>query len=401
MKTHYGLIEGIIELTAWVMGKSKMPFITLVEDGDWRPWIPKYENQTTKLGHETYACTVYGAQTQIEILEKFLYGKEPNYAERFNYNLIPIDPKKGGVDPHVTYNNIQEVGLVDQKYLPMTNTLEEYMDKSDITGSLLAKGLYWLKQNDFQHEELWERGRRPQNYKQLIRKALLTCPVALSVDAWILGPNGQYISDGDGKNTHWFCALHMNDDGSIDGIDTYNFFEKTLHPDHDIHIAKRIWLNRRTKTASKSMIQLLQEVIKSLTMKKTLLQHAQDSLGIDITPDDMIPDTVACAITMSTLLRKVDPTFPLVAGSWTLWDILEHRADYARVVVPTPGTIIISPTGTGNGTIPGHVGIFMEDMTIASNDSNTGKFMKNYTLNTWMERYGKKGGFKSYLYKKV
>lgn len=389
MKTQYGLVEGIIELAAYVMGQNKIPWVPFNESGDWRPWIPKYENQTTKLGHETNACTVYGAQTQIEILEKFLYGKEPNYAERFNYNLIPIDPKKGGIDPHVTYENIRSVGLVDQKYLPMTDTLEEYMDKSDITGSLKAKGLYWLKLNDFKHEELWKRGARPQNYKQLIREALLTSPVALSVDAWILGPNGQYISDNDGRNTHWFCALHMNDDGSIDGIDTYDFFEKTLAPDHDIRIAKRIWLNRRTKTASMSMIQLLQEVIKRLTMKSTLISVTLDNLNSDLDPLNIVDNEVACAITVSRLIQKIDPTFKDITGTWTLWDTLKKHPRCTKLLQPEPGAIIISPTGTGKGS--GHVGICLENGTIASNTSYgpyAGKLTINFTQDTWRKRYG-------------
>lgn len=136
------------------------------------------------------------------------------------------------------------------------------------------------------------------------------------------------------------------------------------------------------------------------TPKKTLLQLCEESIGIDITPEDTYPDMVSCAITVSTLINKLDPTFVKVAGTYTLWDMLAHRADYERVTVPSPETIIISPTGTGNGSIPGHTGIFLRDGVIASNDSQTGKFLKNYTLDTWKKRYVDKGGFKIYLFKK-
>ena len=44
--------------------------------------------------------------------------------------------------------------------------------------------------------------------------------------------------------------------------------------------------------------------------------------------------------------------------------------------------------------MPGHTGVILANNVIASNDSATGKFIKNYTLDTWAERYVNKGGFK-------
>lgn len=144
----------------------------------------------------------------------------------------------------------------------------------------------------------------------------------------------------------------------------------------------------------------LLSLLLSLKSMKPLVQVCKENLGIDVTPDDLIPDMVACAITASTLINKVDATFPKVAGTWSMWDILEHRKDYIRVTDITPGTIIISPTDTGNGKIRGHVGIYLEDEKIASNDSMTGKFIVNFTTETWKKRYVDLGGFKVFLYRK-
>lgn len=134
---------------------------------------------------------------------------------------------------------------------------------------------------------------------------------------------------------------------------------------------------------------------------KTLLQVCEEHLGIDVTPSDLIPDTVACADTITTLIRNVDKTFPLVSGTWTLYDILEHRKDWKRVTEPSPETLILSPTGMGGSSMIGHVGIFLKDGVIASNDSTTGKFMVNYTLDSWTKRYKKQGGLPIFLYKRV
>lgn len=137
-----------------------------------------------------------------------------------------------------------------------------------------------------------------------------------------------------------------------------------------------------------------------LSMKKTFIQTCNAALGTDVTPDDLVPDTVACAITVSTLIAKLDATFPKVAGTWTLYDILEHRKDWKRVADPTPGCVVLSPTGMGKKGTIGHVGIVMDDGRIASNNSKTGKFEKNYTLDSWTAYYGQKQGMPILIYKK-
>jgi hypothetical protein len=184
-------------------------------------------------------------------------------------------------------------------------------------------------------------------------------------------------------------------------FDSYDHTKKQLSKDHHIRRAKRIWLNKRTKGALRKHISLLESIINFLTMKNSLLQVCEQRLGTDVTPSDLVPDSVACADTVTTLIRLVDPSFPHVSGTWTLYDILEHRKDYAKVTELSPETIIISPTGMGNGTMSGHVGIVMGDGVIASNDSNTGKFIKNYTLETWTRRYAGHGGLPVLMYKKV
>lgn len=135
-------------------------------------------------------------------------------------------------------------------------------------------------------------------------------------------------------------------------------------------------------------------------MKRDFLQICTDALGTDVTPDDLVPDVVACAITVSTLIRKMDSTFPLVAGTWTLYDVLEHARTWQRIETPVPGCIVLSPTGMGKAGTVGHVGVYFPDGQIASNNSATGKFEKNYTMATWKARYADKQGMPILLYAK-
>lgn len=73
---NYGIVEDILrDVDEYVLGQSKIPYVPFNESGDWEQWLPKYENQTTKLGDETSGCTVWCALNQIETMEKFLYEK--------------------------------------------------------------------------------------------------------------------------------------------------------------------------------------------------------------------------------------------------------------------------------------------------------------------------------------
>lgn len=150
----------------------------------------------------------------------------------------------------------------------------------------------------------------------------------------------------------------------------------------------------------KKHVRLLEDILKNLNlMKKTLVDLAKEHIGTDASPADLAPDELGCAETVTTILKKLYPQTPIITGTWTLWDYFEKHPNWFPMQQPEPGCIIISPTGTGNGKFPGHVGIMLDDGTIASNDSFTGKFERNYDLDTWKARYQEKGGFPVYYYK--
>ena len=164
---------------------------------------------------------------------------------------------------------------------------------------------------------------------------------------------------------------------------------------------------RRKHTTSSSTnmnrIKLLLDLLKQLRMvlDKTydllLLRRALDHIGTDASPQDKVDDVLGCAESVTTILNKVRPT-PIILGTWTLMDYLDKSPHYKRVTVPMPGNIIVSATGTGNGRIRGHTGIVGRNNAIMSNDSYTGKWMSNYTLATWRDRYERKGGIPTKFY---
>lgn len=154
--------------------------------------------------------------------------------------------------------------------------------------------------------------------------------------------------------------------------------------------------------ALREMVARLRAKVRDITIpeEKSLLAAAKVALGTDASPDDNVPDELGCAETVSTLIGQV-VDFPVLTGTWTLWDRLRSDERFKEVTSPEPGDIVISPTGTGNGTIAGHVGIVAEYGRIMSNDSADGTFDQNYDLETWRQRYAVKGGFPVYYYRLI
>jgi hypothetical protein len=393
----YGYVEDFLrDPRDYIFGSSvKMPVINFQEDGNWEPWLPKYEPQAER--YETNACTVWGTQNALETIYKRIYGIEPNYSERFNAILIGLDGKTG-TNPNLPCESVRNDGVIDQSELPVTKTLKEFFTPKPMTGSLLAKGQYWLGKHQFMHEWVWDT--KPENWKELLREALKTSPIGVSVTAW-RRENGLYVSDNGGNN-HWCLLYRIDDDGTMWVFDSYDHSKKPLHPDHNIRRAKRFFVNRTDIEGLKKQLSLLQALLNLLLMKKTLLDVCKAHLGTDASPNDLTKDETACAETMTTLLKKVYPQTPIITGTWTLWEYLKNpKNGWVPSSGYSPETIILSPTGTGKAGTTGHVGIFLEDGLIASNDSRTGKFIQNYTLNTWQARYRDKQGMPIYLFHKV
>lgn len=132
----------------------------------------------------------------------------------------------------------------------------------------------------------------------------------------------------------------------------------------------------------------------------TLYRSAHSFLGRDASPADIAPDLLGCAESVSNVIQRVLPDFPIITGTWTLWQKLEEDPRFRRVTIPMPGTIIIAPTGSVRADIPGHVGIFGPSTQIMSNNSLTGTWEENYTLASWQERY-ETAGYTSYFYQLI
>ena len=121
-------------------------------------------------------------------------------------------------------------------------------------------------------------------------------------------------------------------------------------------------------------------------------------LNIDVTPEDKTPDEVACVESFCEVMNKVIP-FPRLTYTPDLVRELKRDERFEATLDFNEASIIVSATGTGNGTMKGHCGIVGTNNEIISNNSNTGKWEYNYTINSWVARYRTKGGMPVLLFK--
>ena len=76
------------------------------------------------------------------------------------------------------------------------------------------------------------------------------------------------------------------------------------------------------------------------------------------------------------------------ASTYLMYRALQDKNRFVKVMNLLGGEIVISPSGYGSGMLSnGHVGIYLGNDAIGSNDSRTGLCRSNYTIRAWRERY--------------
>lgn len=134
------------------------------------------------------------------------------------------------------------------------------------------------------------------------------------------------------------------------------------------------------------------------TAAERLVEAGVAALGMDMTPDDKVPDEVAC---VAQLVAIVPAEFGLsrsLTYTPNLKNALDANPKFKRVQDPHRGTIVVSVT---EGEQHGHCGLYLEDDSIASNNSNNGKWEVNFNRAKWRSYFGDKLGLKGYLYDPV
>lgn len=163
-----------------------------------------------------------------------------------------------------------------------------------------------------------------------------------------------------------------------------------------------------TQTQLQKLISFLTELLvkykrmlKELDIPSEILyKKAKESIGRDMAP---LHNIFGCAEAVNNIaflsLRRP------IGGDVSTYRMIKALKNTPSRFKPVSyreakrGDIIISPTGYGSGELKnGHVGIISDDWKIMSNNSYNGLWEENYTWDSWVDRYRKKGGFPVYLF---
>ncbi len=156
----------------------------------------------------------------------------------------------------------------------------------------------------------------------------------------------------------------------------------------------RVILNPHTMTATEN----------------TIYNTTKIHLGEHLTLNEAVPHEVGCAEAVSKVLSLAGLVVPPggIAGTASLYEWLVTNPKFQKIDHPEQGAIILSATGSGNGSVEGHVGIiggfgamYPNDWGICSNDSATGKFLERWSYERWLAYYEQVGGLQTHLFRAI
>lgn len=134
------------------------------------------------------------------------------------------------------------------------------------------------------------------------------------------------------------------------------------------------------------------------TPSTVVVRQAEAWLGRDASPNDEASDELGCADSVTSILRTIYKDFPHTVSTIELFVDLKSSRYFKATLTPSAGCVVVSPR---IGAQPGHCGIFISSLHIASNNSwgaNKGLWTQNYTFDEWVEYFKLEKGLHVYLF---
>lgn len=229
---NYGFKKDVIRVGEdYVFGGllTKIPQEVLQPDGDWTPYLPKKELQNLN-AIEPYACVSFTLLNCIETLIKKQYNEDVNYSDRF---LACISgTKEGGNSPNTVSEFLRKIGVVPQEVWPFDETITSFTKFYEkVPPKLYELAREFNEKWEFKHEFV-------PNNSELIRQALQSSPLGISVPAWY-ERNGKYYRP-DGVEDNHFTTMFKKDTV----FDSYDSVIKELEPmSHSV--IKRFYVRKK------------------------------------------------------------------------------------------------------------------------------------------------------------
>jgi hypothetical protein len=155
-------------------------------------------------------------------------------------------------------------------------------------------------------------------------------------------------------------------------------------------------LMQKTTLAPVNLVEPKPEVVKTSAQK--IYEYSVAMLGKEMSPADLADDEVGCAESYCNAARAAYPDMPIILSTATLLSFLRKDKRFKQTLDLKPGNVLIAATGTGNGTMRGHVWVIGTDNKAMSNDSATGLWKENYTIDQIVTRWRKQGGMQLFCF---
>lgn len=188
--------------------------------GQWVDYLPIGERQYNSF-MDSMSCVSYSALNCIEILQKYIWGDNVNYSDRFLAKMSGTT--QNGNYTHIVADTLRNVGVVEEQDWPMVGkTWDEYMD--EIPDKVKEKANYFHEKYDVKYEFV---------RKADIVDALEYAPLQVGVYAWPKPVDGVY-SDVQGKaRNHLVTLIGYEKDKHWLIFDHYENFVKKLAWDYN------------------------------------------------------------------------------------------------------------------------------------------------------------------------
>ena len=252
---NYGLRLDTIQEQDFVLGATnQLGGTPLMPDGQWDNYIPVKESQGLN-NIETMACTSFGTLNCIEVLERFEYGTNSNYSDRFLAKISGTN--KSGNSPQTVAETLRKKGTVKQEYWDFDFNIKTFADfYKEIPQKLYTLALEFCLEYSFGHEYV------NSNYDSLM-KALTYSPLGFSTYAWIKKEDIYYRPQGMSDN-HWVMCYGYKRNYYWKVFDSYDNSHKKIRWDCLPMQAKRYTLHRQVVIESfwQKFIKFLHEYLK-------------------------------------------------------------------------------------------------------------------------------------------
>lgn len=171
-----------------------------------------------------------------------------------------------------------------------------------------------------------------------------------------------------------------------------------IHPDpSDAYFSYNLPTNPMPTQAPKQPVEPIKYEEGGDDQPGLLYQLAKSLLGQHLTMNEAVPWMVGCMEAVSRILDSFGvPGIPVmgIEGTAAGLDFLIRSPRFKEIPDYEKGAVLVAATGTGNGKIRGHVGICGINQ-IMSNNSETGKWDTQWTVDRWLAYYGDYGGIKT------